>query len=91
VNAREASVGASGGHAGRLGRIILNPGSPDEQELATLADGIKLKRGDLIRIVSAGGGGWGDPRERPRDAVLKDLARGYVSPAMAAEDYGVKT
>lgn len=91
VNARQPSFGANGGMAGSLGRIILNPGCADERELPPLADGIKLKRGDLIRIISAGGGGWGDPRERSKEAVLKDVARGYVSPAKAAEDYGVKT
>ena len=37
----------------------------------------------------AGGGGWGDPRERAVERVREDVVRGYVSREAAREDYGV--
>jgi N-methylhydantoinase B len=47
-----------------------------------------LKKGDVIRLEQSGGGGWGDPRERDVQALLEDVADGYVSPESAARDYG---
>jgi N-methylhydantoinase B len=45
--------------------------------------------GDVLEIRTAGSGGYGDPRERPRGAVVQDVLDGYVSPASAATDYGL--
>ncbi len=89
VNAVQPAFGVRGGRPGRLGRIVLNPGTPGERSLPTLADNLVLHRGDLVRITSAGGGGWGDPTEREPERVLWDVKKGYVSLAGAREDYGV--
>jgi N-methylhydantoinase B len=51
---------------------------------------ITLGRDDLLVLETPGGGGWGDPRQRPREAVLADVAAGLVSPAAALSQYGVK-
>ena len=42
-----------------------------------------------MRIRTTGGGGWGDPLERPVDEVLRDVRWGKVSVAGAHDDYGV--
>jgi N-methylhydantoinase B len=44
--------------------------------------------GGRIRIAEAGGGGFGDPRQRAPAAVAEDVAQGYVSPQAAREIYG---
>jgi len=49
---------------------------------------IEMKPGETVRIVEAGGGGFGDPRARDRAAVAEDVANGLVTPAAAARDYG---
>jgi len=36
-----------------------------------------------------GGGGWGDPRDRDREAVVRDVRDGVISVEAAARDYGV--
>jgi N-methylhydantoinase B len=36
-----------------------------------------------------GGGGYGDPRERDPDLVLRDVVRGYITAEDAARDYDV--
>jgi len=48
-----------------------------------------VKRGDVFRHVLAGAGGWGDPLERDIAAVLRDVRNELLSPAKAADDYGV--
>lgn len=88
-NTLVAPWGVAGGQAGRTGRIILNPGTPDERELPALGDGIVLRRGDLLRLETCGGGGWGDPLAREVERVQADVARGFVTPRGALEDYGV--
>ena len=40
-------------------------------------------------MVVAGGGGLGDPRERDRDLVRRDVEEGYVSIRSARDDYGL--
>ncbi len=48
-----------------------------------------VRQGEALRIESAGGGGYGDPRERDRQRVRDDVANGYVSPEAARADYGL--
>ena len=48
-----------------------------------------LKPGDAFLIRSGGGGGYGDPLERPIEEVAEDVRQGYVSVEAAAELYGV--
>jgi N-methylhydantoinase B/oxoprolinase/acetone carboxylase alpha subunit len=48
---------------------------------------ILLEEGDEVLIDSAGGGGYGDPSERDRGRVERDLFEGFVSPARARELY----
>jgi N-methylhydantoinase B len=67
----------------------LNPGSGAQRALTSKVAGLLLKRGDLLSVEFAGGGGWGDPLEREVGRVRDDVARGYVSPAAARQDYGV--
>ena len=47
------------------------------------------RKGDLFRMVSAGGGGYGDPRERDPDAVLADVREEKVTREAARDVYGV--
>ena len=48
-----------------------------------------LKRGDVVRYVTPGGGGYGDPLRRAPEQVLADVRNGWVSLAAAERDYGV--
>jgi N-methylhydantoinase B len=40
-------------------------------------------------MSTGGGGGYGDPKERPLELVQRDVIRGWVSPESARADYGV--
>jgi N-methylhydantoinase B len=48
-----------------------------------------LKMDDVFVVESGGGGGYGDPKLRPRSAVRNDVRRGYVSRESALRDYGL--
>lgn len=89
INAVVPVDGVAGGCAGRPGYVLLNPGTAEERRLPTMADNIELKRGDVVRAVTAGGGGWGDPLDRDPSRVARDVAKGYVSIEAAREEYGV--
>jgi N-methylhydantoinase B len=82
-------AGVNGGHAGRPGRCVVNPGRGDERTLAPMSDGNVIRRGDVVRLCTSGGGGWGDPLDRPAERVARDVAGGFVSGGSAREDYGV--
>ena len=49
----------------------------------------ELRTDEVVIEESAGGGGYGDPLERDPNAVSRDVAYGYVSPAAARASYGV--
>ncbi|MGL4287819.1 MAG: hydantoinase B/oxoprolinase family protein, partial [Phreatobacter sp.] len=81
--------GMAGGMSGGVGRAVLNPGTPDERRFEPLSDGNPLKRGDILRIETGGGGGHGHPYDRPVAEVLEDVLGGFVSTAAARRHYGV--
>jgi N-methylhydantoinase B len=80
--------GVDGGQDGspNLVEVIRADGSP-VQRFGKCAR-VHLHRGDVARLYTGTGGGWGQPRQRPREKVLADLAAGYISEAAAREIYG---
>ena len=49
---------------------------------------LPLKKGDVIRVVTPGGGGFGDPKQRPVSQILQDVMEDKVSLVQARELYG---
>lgn len=88
-NVENPPWGVKGGESGRPGRFLLNPGTPGERELPRLAQGIPVQRGDVVRMESTGGGGWGHPFDREAWRVRQDVRGGFVSIEAARADYGV--
>lgn len=80
--------GMAGGKPGEKARVVVNLGLPGERELGKL-DIFYPAPGDIVTIMTPGGGGYGDPLERPAEEVCRDVEVGYVSEASAREDYGV--
>jgi N-methylhydantoinase B len=48
-----------------------------------------VEAGDVVRIVTGGGGGYGNPREREPALVAADVLDGFVDAAAARDVYGV--
>jgi N-methylhydantoinase B len=75
-----------GGREGSANRIeILR--ADGRKEAHAVVSGLRLNRDDVVRIVTANGGGYGDPSERSRAAIECDLRDGYITPEQAARDY----
>jgi N-methylhydantoinase B len=81
--------GIDGGRSGRHGVATVNPGTPDERILNPLSDGNMLRKGDILRIETGGGGGHGHPFDRPAERVLDDVLDGFVTVDAARDLYGV--
>jgi len=67
----------------------MNKGTDQEKFLGSNFSAVPLQSGDSFTRPSAGGGGYGDPLDRPFDEVLEDVIDDYVSIERAAKDYGV--
>jgi N-methylhydantoinase B len=85
-----ACWGVKGGRAGQPFQVTVDPGGPGEREVDALADAEPVRAGEVIRIRTTGGGGWGDPLERDVEAVVRDVLWRKVTPAAARDDYGVQ-
>jgi N-methylhydantoinase B len=84
-----ACWGVNGGRAGRSFEVTIDVDGLNERLVDALADAESVAAGEVIRIRTTGGGGWGDPLDRPYDEVARDVAWGKVSVRGARADYGV--
>ena len=84
-----ACWGVRGGKAGMPFQVVIDPGGPDEREVDALADAEEIKAGQVVRIRTTGGGGWGDPLARDPQSVVRDVVWRKVSAEAALRDYGV--
>ncbi|WP_233838969.1 hydantoinase B/oxoprolinase family protein [Paraburkholderia sp. ZP32-5] len=85
----EPPWGAKGGNPGASNAASIRRNDGSERSV-TKESNIALAAGDTITFWTAGGGGYGDARERSRERVEDDLQKGYVSAAGAVRDYGVQ-
>lgn len=85
-----APYGIVGGEAGGGSMNMLNPDSPRERVLPTMPmEAIELRKGDVFRHISAGGGGFGLAMQREPERVADDVREGKVSLTAARDRYGV--
>jgi len=89
------AFGLFGGDAGGYGATLVKKNGEDDYKDVVEAYGkvssskysnISIKRGDIVKIVTPGGGGYGSPLERDRESVQEDILEGYISEE-AAEQY----
>jgi N-methylhydantoinase B len=92
-----APWGVMGGSEARLGATLVQRDGAEAWQTVREAFGkrstsrysnIAIEKGDRVRLVMPGGGGFGDPKERTREEVEEDIAEGYVSPERARQIYG---
>jgi len=76
--------GRRGGQAGAPTAIAQDDGSPMRVKGKQF-----VPHGRKVMMAFPGGAGYGNPADRDPDLVKRDLARGYISPQSAAEDYGL--
>ena len=73
-------------------------GSPNHIEIVrsdgniedySVVSGLTVNAGEVIRVLTATGAGWGDPMRRDLELVKEDVRNGYVTPEQAEKYYGV--
>ena len=85
---RLGCYGLNGGHAGQPFCVTVDLDG-EARQLGGLVDGEPVLAGQIVRVVTTGGGGWGDPLEREPERVLQDVVEGRVSAQSARDDYGI--
>ena len=83
--------GVAGGRSGALNSfMVLRDGEViSPSPIAGKVGGFKLRKGDIVRVETAGGGGYGDPLDREPARVARDVQLGYLRADDAVTRYGV--
>jgi N-methylhydantoinase B len=79
--------GLAGGDAAAASALYLIRNGRREA-LSSKVTNLMLRKGDIVRLETSGGGGFGLPKMRAREDVERDVRLGYVSPEAAAASYG---
>jgi len=80
--------GFAGGHDGSINDVQVHRSAGGYESRATWSNE-PLAGGDLVRFISGGGGGYGNPHNRPADKVLDDWKNQYITATEALEYFGV--
>jgi N-methylhydantoinase B/oxoprolinase/acetone carboxylase alpha subunit len=96
---REGSPGVNGGQRSAVQRsthvyadgreLVIGGYSPNGAWTSPLLSGHQFTFDELFKFESTGGGGWGDPKDRPAERVLADVLDDYISIEAAKDVYGV--
>ncbi|WP_136162535.1 hydantoinase B/oxoprolinase family protein [Sphingomonas flavalba] len=78
-----AAGGCEGSHNGAF--ILRADGS---EEPHTMVTGLRVAKGETIRLLTATGGGYGPPAERPAAAIARDIRNGFITADRAKEVFG---
>ncbi|MEM8664474.1 MAG: hydantoinase B/oxoprolinase family protein [Pseudomonadota bacterium] len=80
--------GLDGGEDGSTNALVHVPADGGAPVRHARIGHLPTVTGDLVQIVTGGGGGWGPPQERDPAAVARDVKAGLLSPEDAATLYG---
>lgn len=75
------------GSQGSGPRVIVNPGT-DHEEHRLKVNARPTKAGEVVRLQTSGGGGFGSVSERDPQAIKSDIENGYISEDYARSHYG---
>src|SRR4051794_39992349 len=75
---RHGACGILGGADGQPHRYILYSGNQEPRPIKTKETGLVIRPGDRLVLESGGGGGWGDPAQRPAADRARDAESGFV-------------
>jgi N-methylhydantoinase B len=83
--------GVNGGENGAGNRftVVRDGEIVEPSPVPGKVSGFPLRRGDIVREESSGGGGWGDPLDREPARVARDVELGYIGAEQARRRYGV--
>jgi N-methylhydantoinase B len=87
---RVGPQGALGGHDGGVNKVQIERRNEVYRPPHLSKDqDIELEPGDVVRVSTPGGGGYGDPFKRDPAKVASDVSRGYYTREQAEALFGV--
>jgi len=81
--------GLKGGLPGKPGRFTLHSSRYEPLRIPSKVSGLKILKNEILRVKTAGGGGYGPPLKRHPAAVQKDFLQRKISRAHSRRHYGV--
>jgi N-methylhydantoinase B len=84
---RDPPWGLHGGLPAATNMSIVRAADGSERVIYKATE-IEIATGDTVTFLTAGGGGYGEPRERDPAAIARDVAEGVITSEAAARDYG---
>jgi N-methylhydantoinase B len=81
--------GVDGGGAGTGNGVEIYRHGEEEPYTGSTFARYPINKGDLVRLITGGGGGYGNPLERDQEMVKADVEDGYISVEEARDVYGV--
>ena len=81
-------VNGGGNGAGNRFTVLRDGEVVEPSPVPGKVSGFPLRRGDVVREETSGGGGWGDPLARDLERIQRDVALGYLSIEQARRRYG---
>lgn len=82
--------GIDGGHDGSCNRIEVFDKAGHLKGRFARTSRFPLSEGDLIRLITGTGGGWGKPEKRCRESLMNDIKNGYIDRSQAEAIYGLE-
>jgi N-methylhydantoinase B len=87
---RYGPQGALGGQDGAVNTVtVYRDGQAHVPQHLSKEQDIPMKAGDRVRVGTPGGGGYGPPSQRDREAVLRDVRLGYYTAEQAERLFGI--
>jgi N-methylhydantoinase B len=87
---RSGPQGVLGGHDGAPNTVVISQAGRSYRPPHLSKDqDILIGPGDVVRVSTPGGGGFGEPAKRAAEAIARDLARGYYGEVEARDKFAV--
>jgi N-methylhydantoinase B/oxoprolinase/acetone carboxylase alpha subunit len=81
--------GVFGGWDGLVASCRKNPDTPRQEQLPAKVTGIPFSAGEYIEFREPNAAGYGDPLDRPPEAVREDVLDDFTTIELARDAYGV--
>lgn len=88
LGAKFPTWGTKGGKDGTYNYLKII-GKNGVEEKMSMATNFRLEKGDIVRCVTATGGGYGDPKKRKPEQVAADIKNGYITQEQAIKYYNI--
>ncbi len=86
---RQGPWGLEGGLSGSTNHVVVHRAGGQGQERYSACTALTLNKDDVVKVFTANGGGYGDPKRRGLKQVRADVRNGYITPVQAREVFGV--